>query len=268
VGTDSFTYKASDGLLESAAATVSIAVLDRKPPETTIDSGPTGTIKVRTASFGFSSKDDDLERFECSLNGLDPADFGACTSPENYSDLTDGEHTFRVRAVDASGNADATPAVRAFAVDATVPSAPKITSPANRSYDADGSFAIKGTAEAGSTVKLYEIVKLSDGTVKKVFKGADTSGTSGSWGTTLSGVANGKHSYKATATDKAGNVSAASATRTITVDKIRPQVKSVSPANKTTGVSPTANVTATFSEAMKASTLNRLTFTLVRKGTT
>lgn len=170
--------------------------------------------------------------------------------------------------MDASGNADATPAERPFAVDATVPSAPKIKSPANHSYDADGSFAIKGTAEAGSTVRLYEIVKLSDGTTKKVFKGAATARSSGSWGKTLSGVANGKHSYKATATDEAGNVSAASAARTITVDKIRPVVKSVSPVNKATGVPPTTNVSAAFSEAMKASTLNRLTFTLVRKGTT
>ena len=43
--------------------------------------------------------------------------FAACTSPVTVTDLTDGEHQFRVRAVDAAGNADATPAVHTWTVD-------------------------------------------------------------------------------------------------------------------------------------------------------
>jgi TolB protein len=47
-----------------------------------------------------------------------------------------------------------------------------------------------------------------------------------------------------------------------------PRVVRVTPPNSATGVSPGANVSATFSEAMRAATLNKTTFKLVRRGTT
>ena len=40
----------------------------------------------------------------------------ACTSPATFSGLAAGPHTFAVRAVDAAGNADPTPAIRSFTV--------------------------------------------------------------------------------------------------------------------------------------------------------
>jgi hypothetical protein len=45
-------------------------------------------------------------------------------------------------------------------------------------------------------------------------------------------------------------------------------VSGTSPLGSATGVLPGANVTATFSEAMMASTINRTTVKLVKKGTT
>jgi hypothetical protein len=47
-------------------------------------------------------------------------------------------------------------------------------------------------------------------------------------------------------------------------DTTAPKVTAVTPGNRATGVSPSANVTATFSEAMKASTINGTTFKLFR----
>jgi len=51
-------------------------------------------------------------------------------------------------------------------------------------------------------------------------------------------------------------------------DTMAPKVKSTTPQPGATGVSPTANVKATFSEEMMASTINGTTFKLFRKGTT
>jgi hypothetical protein len=47
-----------------------------------------------------------------------------------------------------------------------------------------------------------------------------------------------------------------------------PSVTSTSPAANATGVAPTTNITATFSEDMEASSINGSTFKLVRKGST
>ena len=45
----------------------------------------------------------------------------ACTSPQNYTGLADGGHTFEVRATDALGNTDPTPASFNWTVDAITP---------------------------------------------------------------------------------------------------------------------------------------------------
>jgi hypothetical protein len=52
------------------------------------------------------------------------------------------------------------------------------------------------------------------------------------------------------------------------VDAILPTVTGKSPKPNTTGISPTANVSVTFSEAMMRSSLTRTTLKVVRVGTT
>jgi hypothetical protein len=88
---------------------------DTTPPDTTIDSGPSGTVNSGSANFTFSSTEPG-SAFECSLDG---GAFGACTSPKGYTGLADGSHTFSVRATDATGNTDPTPASRTWTVAAT-----------------------------------------------------------------------------------------------------------------------------------------------------
>jgi hypothetical protein len=88
-------------------------ITDTTPPETTIASGPSGTISSGDASFTFSSSEPN-STFECRLDG---AAYSACTSPKSYTNLSNGSHTFDVRATDRAGNVDATPASRTFTVD-------------------------------------------------------------------------------------------------------------------------------------------------------
>jgi uncharacterized delta-60 repeat protein len=90
---------------------------DATPPETTINSGPSGFVRGTSASFGFSSSELG-STFECRLDG---ATYNGCDSPKSFSALPDGPHTFRVRATDSNGNVDASPASRTWTVDTVSP---------------------------------------------------------------------------------------------------------------------------------------------------
>lgn len=90
---------------------------DVTPPETSLVSGPSGTIHTRTATFTMSASEP--ATYQCSLDG---AAWSACGSSKTYQGLLPGDHTFEVRAVDHAGNADASPARRPFTVDGPVTS--------------------------------------------------------------------------------------------------------------------------------------------------
>ena len=92
-------------------------VADTTPPESTITNHDVGeTISSTSATFEFAANEP--ATFECSL---DAAQFAHCSSPTSYSGVADGSHTFLVRAIDAAGNTDPTPAEQSWTVDTTPP---------------------------------------------------------------------------------------------------------------------------------------------------
>jgi hypothetical protein len=95
-----------------APQTVPPPVVDSTAPETAFTQQPAAKTKQRRVSFAFSSSEDGSS-FEC---GLDGQSFVACTSPLQTAKLKRGKHTFQVRATDAAGNVDGTPAVATFKV--------------------------------------------------------------------------------------------------------------------------------------------------------
>ena len=86
---------------------------DTAAPETTIGKR---YLAVGKAKFWFSSNE--AAGFLCRL---DKGPFKPCSSPRSYKRLKGGQHTFRVKAVDAAGNADQTPAVARFKTVARTP---------------------------------------------------------------------------------------------------------------------------------------------------
>src|SRR3954454_3209070 len=114
-------------LLAGGARAAAIGPLDTTPPETTIDGGPSEFIPFTqaTPTFTFQSSEDG-STFVCSLDG---AAFAACDSPFTTPALTDSRHSLAVRAIAPAGNADPTPAVRDFTIDATAPDATLTTKP-------------------------------------------------------------------------------------------------------------------------------------------
>ena len=79
---------------------------DTTPPDTQIGKGPRKKSKKRRARFEFAASEPG-SAFECSLDG---AGFAACASPYELK-VKRGKHKLEVRAVDAAGNADPSPAV-------------------------------------------------------------------------------------------------------------------------------------------------------------
>ena len=87
---------------------------DIDPPKTTITKGaPKKTDKTKI-KFKFTSSEPDSS-FECKF---DKKPFKPCTSPKKVKHLDQGKHKFKVRATDAAGNVDPSPAKDKFKVTA------------------------------------------------------------------------------------------------------------------------------------------------------
>jgi WD40-like Beta Propeller Repeat len=81
-------------------------------PDTTITAGPAATIHTATTTLAFTATYAGAH-FECSLDG---GAFSGCASGVSTPTLRDGVHRFAVRAVDAGGEVDQTPALSTFTV--------------------------------------------------------------------------------------------------------------------------------------------------------
>ena len=80
--------------------------VDVTAPTTSITAAPPTRTSQRSATFAFTSDDaggGSVARQECSL---DDAAYATCTSPQTFTGLGLGEHTFAVRAVDTAGNVE------------------------------------------------------------------------------------------------------------------------------------------------------------------
>jgi hypothetical protein len=120
LGDHVFAVRASDaaGNTDATPAELAWTVVappDTAAPETTIVSAPAAVTSETSAVFGFESSEPGSS-FACALDG---AAFGACVSPVNLAGLGLGDHVFAVRASDAAGNTDATPAEWAWTVVAS-----------------------------------------------------------------------------------------------------------------------------------------------------
>jgi hypothetical protein len=255
-GTHKFEVRAIDAALIPDPTPASRGFkIDTTPPDTTITSGPSGTVNLTSASFAFDSSESN-SRFKCKVSGgvWGDGSSSACQVPWDIGPLPEGTYTFEVYAVDSVGNADPDPATRTWTVD-TSSAVPMITSPNDNSFDTDGNFTVSGSGETGSTVKLFE---------GSVSKGTAQVDSFGKWSIPLSGVAEGLHTYTAKATDAANNTSGPSNPTTVKVDTIKPTVIGTTPLSGATGVGRGTNLTATFSEKMRASSVNATNFKLLK----
>ncbi len=88
----------------STAATGTIT-LDTTPPIALITSQPSGTTDLTPVSFGFTASKPRVT-FQCKL---DSGSYEACTPPIIYKGLTEGNHTFSVKAISTVTNLESEP---------------------------------------------------------------------------------------------------------------------------------------------------------------
>ncbi len=138
------------------------------------------------------------------------------TGAWNYTSnaLVDGGHSFTAKAADASGQTSSASPALAVTIDTHAANAPTMAlySPDGKTVGATtlaDDLLLKGTAEANSTVHVFDGGKQI---------GTATTNGSGAWSFDTGHVSDGSHSFTSTAVDTAGNTSAASSAKAVTVD--------------------------------------------------
>lgn len=157
-------------------------------PVISILSQPTNPSTYRSASFTFGMTQGVASAYQCKL---DDATYGACTSPISYSSLSDGAHVFYVRAIDSWGRTSVA-ASYSWTVDATVPQVRLTASP--RAVD-------------NSTSANFEFVLAVNESVRYSCSLDSTVLQSCTNPVSFSGLNNGAHTFRFSATDLAGNSS-------------------------------------------------------------
>ena len=131
--------------------------------------------------------------------------------------LSDGSHTIKLDASDYDGNAAATSST-SFKVD-TVPPVLTLSSPTDKLITNQTACTVKGTTNDATSSPVTVTVKLNSGAAEAVTVGSD-----GSFSKALT-LAVGTNTITVVATDGAGKTT--TITRTVTLDKTAPVIKSV-----------------------------------------
>jgi hypothetical protein len=165
------------------------------PPDTVINSGPSGPTNDNTPRFTFFAVGDGSggATFRCAIDLVVVA---PCPSPITTFPLADGRHTFAVAATEL-GQTDPTPAVRSFVVDTVDPPTPTIDSgPSGQIHDLSPTFMFSVSGPDADDVRF-----------QCWFDGELPHGCASPYFSPL--LALGAHQFSVKAIDAAGNVGAA-----------------------------------------------------------
>jgi hypothetical protein len=179
-----FAVSSPSGTQASAAVTV-----DTTPPVApTITGKPPAVAGGTSVVYEFTHPDPDVT-FTCSRDG---GPWAACTSPRTLGNLSDGPHTFGVRATDPQGLTGPV-ATHDYVVDSTPPPPPTFSSTPFAVESSTAASFVFGSAEAGASY----VCSLDDSVPAPC-----TSPVSHT-------VTNGEHVFAVRAVDAVGNLSAA-----------------------------------------------------------
>ncbi len=182
--------------------------VDGVRPDTVIDQGPPSPSALAGATFVFHGVFDPIDQpptFQCQVDGRG---WATCLSPFSEQALGEGTHLFEVRARDAAGNRDNTPAQRTWVIDFT-PDTVIDSGPIGTVPQANPWFTFHATSANDTfTCSLDAGPWVNCG-----------NGTSGNWST--GPLADGPHTVQIRATF-GGRTDPTPASRSFTVDTVAP----------------------------------------------
>lgn len=171
--------------------------VDATLPETFIDSGPANPTNNPLANFTFSSDADPNATYECRLDGgaWEPAPpGGTCATPKSYV-VTEGQHTFEVRATDQFDRTDPIPASYSWRVDLTAPAVTIDQAPQDPTNQVTALFGFSSS----DTTATFEC--RLDSTVPTAWAPCTSPQAYG----TPTPLGQGEHTFEVRPTDPAGN---------------------------------------------------------------
>jgi len=147
---------------------------DTTAPTTTVESGPSGATNDNTPTLAFTGSDDQtatadlLFSYKVDGGAWSAYQTGTSVTLGGTVGLSDGPHTFYVRARDAAGNEDASPAQRSFTVDTVKPTVESVV-------PVDGATGIDSTANASALFsETMSLPSINTKTFKLFKKGTTT----------------------------------------------------------------------------------------------
>lgn len=179
--------------------------IDTVAPITTLTEAPPANDNSEMVHFSFIANEMNVS-FECSL---DDADFAACRNGDEFGPVSDGAHSFAVRAKDRAGNVDASPATHAWTIDTSTPDTRLLSGPVGSVGMDSATFTFDSPdAGAGATFECS-----LDGSAFALCTSP----------VNVSGLAMGVHTFAVRVRDATANLDPTPATRTWTVDLTAPE---------------------------------------------
>ena len=257
-GANTFTASSTDTIGNKGTSGAVIITLDTDRPGVTITStsGSNGaTINTRTLSYTaiFSEAVSGFDEGDITVTGTAISGSATATVISSFSATDSRTYTFNVEATtdgnvivsiaagvaqDSAGNGNTASNNHSLTIDSTAPTV-SITTNTPQTVNTE-SFTLTGTAEAGSTVEVFQ----NGGSI------GTTTATNGTW-TLLVTLDEGANTFTASSTDTIGNTGTSEAV-IITLDTVRPGVTitSTSGSNGDTISDRALSYTAIFTEAV------------------
>ena len=196
-GAHTFEVRVADSLGNQATATRAFTI-DTSAPPVSITAGPNGPTNVNPPTFSFTVGAG-ATTIQCRVDG---GAYTSCTSPYTTASLSQGAHTFEVRAADALGNAAT--ASRAFSIDTVAPTL---------------SFTAGPTGPTNANPPTFSFTAGADATTVQCRVDAAAFANCTSPFTTAS-LSQGAHTFDVRASDALGNT--ATVSRSFSIDTVAP----------------------------------------------